>query len=135
MRGKQLFFRATTGCINCHRLEGQGKEFGPDLKGIGTKYSPSQILEQILEPSRSIHPDYLTYQIGTKDGDVVAGFLVKRTKEEVVLREGPDKIRRVPVARIEKMKPRPLSAMPVQLLRTRTAQEAADLLAYLKSLK
>ncbi|MCH2378800.1 MAG: PQQ-dependent sugar dehydrogenase, partial [Pedosphaera sp.] len=35
LRGKKVFFRATTLCSTCHRLEDQGREFGPDLSRIG----------------------------------------------------------------------------------------------------
>lgn len=35
-RGSAVFHRADTACGGCYRIKGQGREFGPDLDGIGT---------------------------------------------------------------------------------------------------
>src|SRR5262249_25286935 len=43
-------------CKSCRRLEGVGVELGPDLGKIGAKYPRPEMLQQILEPSRSVDP-------------------------------------------------------------------------------
>ena len=51
--GKAVFFQtAGIQCKNCHQIDKQGKEIGPDLSQIGKKYDRSQLLETILEPSK-----------------------------------------------------------------------------------
>ena len=98
-------------------------------------YSPEIILEQILEPSKAIHPDYLTHVIKTKDGTIVSGLMMKRSSKEWVVKESPEKTIRIPAADVEATKPGRLSAMPEQLLQSLTPQEAADLISYLSSLR
>ena len=51
-------------------------------------YSRAQILESILEPSKSIDPKYVTYLAETRDGQVHQGLLVEKTASTLVLRVG-----------------------------------------------
>src|SRR5207302_5613388 len=95
-RGKEMFFKSTAlQCINCHRIAGAGSTLGPDLSDIGKKYTKSQILESILEPSKSIDPKYIAYLVETTDGKVQTGLLVDKTDKEVVLRIVGDKELRI----------------------------------------
>src|SRR5262249_6280138 len=53
-RGRELFFKsAGPQCVNCHRIAGTGSTLGPDLTRIAQKYTRAQILESILEPSKT----------------------------------------------------------------------------------
>jgi putative heme-binding domain-containing protein len=135
-RGKELFFK-TTGvqCINCHRIAGSGSTLGPDLTLIGKKYTRAQILESILEPSKSIEPQYVAYLLETSDGQVYTGLLAARTDKEVVLRDVKDKEIRIPANKVATLVPQRTSLMPELLLRDCTAEQVADLLEYLGSLK
>jgi putative heme-binding domain-containing protein len=135
-RGKDLFLKSTTlQCTNCHRVGTTGSTLGPDLTQIGKKYTRAQILENILEPSKTIDPKYATYLVETNDGQVHTGLLGERTATEVVLRNTGDKEVRIPAAKVEKLVAQKVSLMPEQLLRDLTAEQAADLLEYLSSLK
>ena len=135
-RGKQVFFQTEgVSCKNCHRVEQDGKQIGPELTAIGKKLAPAQILESILEPSKLIDPKYVTYLAETDEGHVVTGLLVHKDDNEVVLRDAQDKISRIPADSIEQLVPQRESLMPDLLVRDMTAQQVADLLAYLSSLK
>jgi putative heme-binding domain-containing protein len=134
-RGRALFFREGVQCANCHRVQGEGRDFGPDLSQIGRKYSRAQLLEQILFPSKSIEPAYVSYQVETRDGESYSGLLVSRTSEEVVLKDTSLNQLHVPAAKIKALQPLQLSAMPEGLLQSLTAQDAADLIEFLSSLK
>ena len=135
-RGKDLFFKAGgLQCSNCHRIAGTGGALGPDLSQIGKKYTRAQILENILEPSKSIDPQYVTYLAETDDGKVYSGILAAKTEREVVLRQAGDKEVRLPAAKVESLAPTKTSLMPEQLLRDLTAEQAADLLEFLASQK
>ena len=60
-RGKRVFVdTAGVQCKNCHRIGTTGRDVGPDLDGIGKKYGPAQLLESILDPSKTIDPKYVT---------------------------------------------------------------------------
>jgi uncharacterized repeat protein (TIGR03806 family) len=121
-RGKRVFFEtAGVSCINCHR--------------ISKKLTRDQLLESILEPSKLIDPKYVTYLVETDDGRLLTGLLVQKDDNEVVLKDVQDKLHHIPAKKIEQLVPQRQSLMPDLLLRDMTAQQVADLLAYLSSLK
>lgn len=135
-RGKLVFFETSgVSCKNCHRIQKEGKEVGPELTTIGKKYSRAQLLESILEPSKLIDPKYVTYLAETDDGRLLTGLLVKKDDVEVVLKDAQDKEIRIPAKEIERLVPMRQSLMPDLLLRDMTAEQVADLLAFLSSLK
>jgi putative heme-binding domain-containing protein len=134
-RGGRLFASSAVQCSKCHRLGGTGPELlGADLSKIGAKYNRAQILESLLDPSKFVDPKYQAMIVRKKDGDVVSGIVVARNDQELVLRDVERELR-LPAASVEKVVPQAKSLMPDGLLQHLTAQEAADLLAYLESLK
>jgi putative heme-binding domain-containing protein len=135
-RGKDLFFKsAGLQCNNCHRINGTGSNVGPDLSQIGKKYTRGQILESILEPSKSIDPQWVAYLVETTDGKVQTGLLAAKNEREVVLKVAGDKEIHIPANKVETMAPQSKSLMPELLLRDLTADQAADLVEFLVSLK
>jgi putative heme-binding domain-containing protein len=135
-RGKELFFRtATVQCATCHRIAGTGSTLGPDLSQIGKKYTRAQLLESILEPSKTIEPQYVAYLVETTEGQVHTGLLAARTAQEVVLKDAKDKEIHIPAGKVAALVPQRNSLMPELLLRDLTAEQVADLLEYLGSLK
>ena len=117
------------------RLGDVGETVGPDLTKIGAKYDKARLLEQILEPSKTIDPHFTTYLLETKDGRVLTGLAVERTKDAVVLKDAQGKTFKVASAEIERLVPQSRSLMPELLLRDLTAQQVADLLEFLALLK
>jgi putative heme-binding domain-containing protein len=134
-RGRELFFKSASLCVNCHKVGGTGGAVGPDLSQIGKKYNRAQLLESILEPSKVIDPPYVAYLVETTDGKVLTGVVASKTPTEIVLRDAEAKEIRVPAAKVAKMEAQKKSLMPDQLLRDLTAEQAADLLEFLASLK
>jgi putative heme-binding domain-containing protein len=135
-RGKELFFKAAgLQCINCHRVGDNGSALGPDLTLIGKKYTRAQLLESILEPSKSIDPKYVAYLLETTDGQVHTGLLAEKSPTQVVLKTVGDKEVRIPANKVITLRPQKNSLMPEQLLRDLTAEQAADLLEFLVSLR
>ncbi|MEX0586407.1 MAG: c-type cytochrome, partial [Pirellulales bacterium] len=134
-RGRALFFSTGAQCKNCHRVGSEGSALGPDLTQIGKKYPKAQLLETILEPSKVIDAKYQAYQLLTAGGETHLGLLVERTEVAIVLRDAQDKLIRVPAADVAEFRPRAQSLMPDLMLKDLTAEQAADLLAYLESLK
>ena len=122
-------------CRNCHRVGGHGTEVGPDLDQIGKKYGRAEILENILDPSKRVEEKYLTYLLETKKGQVHTGILVSRDAARVVLKDATNKRIEVAAADVELLAPQQKSLMPELLLRDLTAEQVADLTAFLSSLK
>jgi uncharacterized repeat protein (TIGR03806 family) len=136
LRGKQVFFETSgVSCKNCHRIQKEGKEIGPELTTIGKKLTRVQLLESMLEPSKLIEPKYVTHLVETDDGRILTGLLLSKDDNEVVLKDAQDKVSRIPTKNIEQLVPQRQSLMPDLLLRDMTAQQVADLLSYLDSLK
>jgi putative heme-binding domain-containing protein len=135
-QGRELFFRNTAlACSQCHRVLGLGEAVGPDLSQIGTKYTREELLAQLIEPSRRIDPPYQTYRAETTDGRTFVGLLQTQSADEVVLRTAQNQDMTVRREQIEALELQSVSLMPDRLLSELTAQEAADLLAFLQSLR
>jgi putative heme-binding domain-containing protein len=135
-RGRQLFHESTVlQCRSCHRIAQQGTDVGPDLDAIGKKYDRAKLLESIVQPSLQIDPKYTLWLVETKRGEVHSGLLVERDATVVVLKDAQNKLHRIATDEVERMVAQTKSPMPDLLLRDFTSQQAADLLAYLSSLK
>ena len=134
-KGRAIFFRESLQCINCHRLDGKGRELGPDLSRIGEKYPLEQLLEHLTEPSRFIDPKFIAYEIETTDDESVSGFILKRTEQGVTLKTVNAETVEFTRSAIASIRPSTISTMPLGILQSLTAQETADLLAFLKTLK
>lgn len=129
-RGGTLF-AGMAQCGNCHLHAGGGRAFGPDLAGVGRKYDRSRLLDQILYPSRIIAPEHKLFTITTRDDRELNGFIVRRSADELVLKDQNLVEHRLKLTEIAQQQESHLSGMPEGLLAPLTAQEAADLLEYL----
>jgi putative heme-binding domain-containing protein len=134
-RGRRLFLESdTVACKNCHQVAGKGTPLGPDLTQLAKKYNRSQLLETILNPSQTIDPKFATYLVETRDGQVLSGLLAARDDQFVLLKDSQAKEIRIPTRDIEFIAPQQKSLMPELLVQDLTAQQVADLLAFLASL-
>ncbi|MCC7375814.1 MAG: PQQ-dependent sugar dehydrogenase [Verrucomicrobiales bacterium] len=129
-RGQELFSGAAQ-CSNCHLRDGRGRPLGPDLTDIAKKYTGQQLLEQILRPSQQIAPEFRVTTVVLANGDDLSGFIVRHNAERLVLKDSLLVEHDLPMADIKESRESKLSAMPEGLLAPLTAQEAADLIAYL----
>ena len=79
--GKQLF----AACAVCHVFEGQGTSIGPVLEGIGV-HGVETLLTHIVDPNREVEPSYHTWNVTTRDGRTVSGFISRETAGSLFLR-------------------------------------------------
>ncbi|WP_435022564.1 PQQ-dependent sugar dehydrogenase (plasmid) [Tundrisphaera sp. TA3] len=133
-RGERQFWSQEARCSACHRVGDRGTPVGPDLTAIGTLRSREDLLESLLEPSRRIDPKYATYAVATADGRSLAGLMVERDARRLVLRDAQGREIALAAGDVEEVRPSRSSLMPDGQLAGLTAEEAADLLAYLASL-
>jgi putative heme-binding domain-containing protein len=131
-RGQKLFSGDQARCAQCHTLRGQGGKAGPDLTEIGKK-GRAEIYRSIAAPSASIEPDFTSFTVATKDGQVVVGL---------VRAEGPGAIRVTDTnarstvirrAQLEQIRPSGTSIMPVGLAAMLGDAAVRDLIAFLTS--
>ena len=104
---------------------------GPDLFDIRNQ-SKETLLLHIVIPEQEIAPNFVSYECELTDGGSVSGLLVAESGASVTLRmaQGIEEV--VPRARIARLTASRLSLMPLELEMGMTAQEMADLLAYLR---
>lgn len=133
--GQQVFYRQAPGCFNCHRINGQGGEVGPDLSEIGTKFGKDGLLEAILDPSAGISPGFEAYTIELKSGDEAYGLLVSDTADELAIKDPKGIVTHIKKSDITSRRQLKTSLMPTGLQESMNPQEVADLLDYLASLK
>ena len=80
-------------------------------------------------------PEYRTWLAVTEDGRCVTGLLVAQDQKTISIVDATGKRTDLATATIDELAAVPTSLMPEQLLRDLTAQQGADLLAYLESLR
>jgi putative heme-binding domain-containing protein len=135
-RGKTLFLTSTTlNCKTCHKVGTEGGQVGPELTQIGGKRRREDLIDGLINPSAVVDPKFAQYIVQTTDGRVVTGVLADRNAKRVQLRDAKGELHEVPTGQIEEMKPQRTSIMPEGLMKDLTLQEAADLLAFLESLR
>jgi putative heme-binding domain-containing protein len=135
-KGKEVFFKLTgLQCATCHKAGGQGGQIGPDLSDVGKRLSKRQILESILDPSKDIDPKFAAYQVTLNNDRQLSGLIVAKDDKQLTVRNAEGKDATVPLNDVVSQIPSKKSLMPDYLLRDLTAEQAADLLAYLESLK
>ena len=136
LRGEAIFRQNSAAqCMTCHKVKGKGGDVGPALNTIGAKYDRVQLLETILQPSKAISPDYVSYNVETRDGRMLGGLLVKKTDDAVMLKDAQGRIIKIPADNVQSIVAQSISIMPELVLRDVSAQDAADLLAYLTKLR
>jgi putative membrane-bound dehydrogenase-like protein len=133
-KGKELFY-GKANCAQCHKAgEAKGGVVGPELAQAGRKYSREVILDSILNPSASIALGYEGTVIRTQDGKILTGIVVAEG-DPVILRDPKGEQISVASGDIEARKKSDLSIMPELKGLGLTAQDIADVAAFVESLK
>jgi putative heme-binding domain-containing protein len=133
-RGRSLF--GGVGCFACHRFANEGGAVGPDLTAAGGRLGPRDLLESIIEPSKTLSDLYAPVVIQLNDGDSLTGQIVYLGTETVrvstdMLDPGETTtINRKDIKSIETSK---ISPMPTGLLNSLVQDEILDLMAYVLS--
>ena len=132
--GRKMFGAAA--CFACHRFGNEGGMTGPDLTGAGGRYSPHDLLDQIINPSKEINEQFAPIVVTKNNGDTVTGVVVNLNGDTVQLNtDGSDPNQRVAVDRkeVKSIEPSPISPMPPMLMAMLKKDEILDLLAYVLS--
>jgi putative heme-binding domain-containing protein len=133
-RGRKVFGEAA--CFACHRFDGEGGALGPDLTSAAGKFSPSDLLESIMEPSKVVSDQYAPSVFTLENGDTVTGRIINLGSDNITVNvnmfdpNGNVGIDRKQVISIE---PSKISMMPEGLLNMLEKNEIMDLMAYVLS--
>jgi putative heme-binding domain-containing protein len=123
-------------CFACHRYGNAGGMNGPDLTGAGGRYSPHDLLDQIINPSKEINEQFAPVVVTKTDGTTVTGVIVNLNGDTVQINtdlSDPDQrvgFDRKQVTSIEVSK---ISPMPPMLLSMLSKEEVLDLVAFILS--
>lgn len=124
---------AAVGCAACHRVDGFGGAVGPDLTAAGRRFSARDVVEAIVHPSRTVSDLYTPTIVVLRDGDVVVGQVSNLVGERIDMitdMTRPGRVTSLKRGDIVEMRRSTTSPMPDGLLAPLTADETADLVAY-----
>jgi putative heme-binding domain-containing protein len=125
-RGETLFKQH---CAACH----QGTSaVGPDLAGVGKRFSHDDLLTATLQPSKDVPARYRSSVVVTHAGQVHVGLVIYEAVDGVILQTGTSTTLRVAGDQIASRRETDQSLMPAGLLDSLKDEQIADLLAYLK---
>lgn len=132
--GRAMF--AAASCFACHRFAGEGGAVGPDLTGVGGRFSPRDLLESTIEPSKVISDQYQSVIFTMTDGSQVVGRIMNLNGDKIMVNTNmldPGQSVNVDRTQVANQIVSPVSLMPPGLLNTLTEQDVLDLMAYLLS--
>ncbi|HYF35008.1 MAG TPA: LamG-like jellyroll fold domain-containing protein, partial [Prosthecobacter sp.] len=121
-------------CMSCHQIGGTGGQIGPNLSSAGSM-GLEAVLRNILTPNAAMEPGYRTFRAELTNGDLIDAFFVSEDKDAIIVRQPGLPDRRLTRKDIRTTKFIRRSLMPEGLLDALPDQAAADLLAYLMTLK
>ena len=131
-RGRTQFTDAK--CATCHQVNGVGSHTGPDLSEIGRSRAAGALQQTLVDPSSRMMPINRPVRIVTKDGKTFTGRRLNEDTFTVQLIDDQERLLSLTKADLREYTILKTSSMPSYKDKL-SAQEMADLLAYLVSLK
>ena len=120
-------------CQACHKFDGKGIDFGPDLTTYAKQQSLETLVLNISQPSNNISHGFEGTRVVLDDGMVITGMVLS-SGDPLMIKSMGGLVQSVPRSRIkeEKHLERSLMFTPAQM--GLTEQGVADIAAYLRSL-
>ncbi len=132
-RGEALF-SGKGGCAACHRVNGKGPYAATDLSEIGLTRKPASLQRALLDPTGSIIPGNRSVRATTRDGRTIRGRRLNEDAYTIQLIDEQARLVSLMKTDLRSLDLIPTSSMP-SYETTLTADERADVIAYLLSLK
>jgi len=130
----QALFEGKGRCGSCHAVDGNGPRVAPDLGDIGATRSPSAIQRSVVDPTSAMLPINRPVRIVTRDGRTFRGRRLNEDTYTVQLIDDQERLVSLAKADLREYEVGTSSPMP-SFAKTFNADELADLVAYLVSLK
>jgi putative heme-binding domain-containing protein len=131
-RGRMIF-EGKGECTDCHRVNGSGSRYGPDLSRIGLARRAAELEQSLVAPAAEIQPTNRFYSVTTADGEKIEGRLLNHDTFTVQLLDADEQLRSLMKAelRAQAFIDTPMPSYRDEL----AAQEIADVVSYLVSLR
>lgn len=131
--GKKVFSNST--CAQCHVVNDEGVNYGPNLSKIGDKLSKRGLYLAILDPSAGISPTYVQQYFELEDGRDVIGYVLSETDNSIDVKSAGGIINNINKEDISSRMELDYSIMPNNLQQQMSVNEFVDLVEYMASLK
>jgi cytochrome c2 len=154
----QALFEGKGECTSCHRVKNKGSRFGPDLTDIGSRagnvisrgtaspFAPAapdigpagraraELTRSLLDPGAEILPENRTVRLVTGSGETITAHVLNQDTFSLQVIDTSERVRSIPKAELREFAFIKTSPMPSYRDKL-SAQERADVIAYLMSLK
>ncbi len=121
-------------CLDCHRIEETGSRLGPDLSEIGKLRSPDLLQRAIVAPDADVLPEHRHVRLVTRDGTVVVGRLLNQDAFSIQMIDVREQLTSYLKSNLREHTILEKGLMPSYEGKL-TAQQLADIVSYLGSLK
>ena len=132
-RGKTLF-DGKGQCLTCHSVAGAGSRAAPALTEIGSSRRAVELQRSIVEPGAEIRSDSRPIRVVMRDGATITGRLLNQDSYTIQLLDSSARLRLIEKSAVREFTIPKESPMPSYRDKL-DAQELADLVTYLTSLK
>ncbi len=119
-------------CVMCHQINGNGPDYGPDLKGFGSRQPVEVIAKAMIDPSADISHGFDGTTIRLKDGKTIQGRVIA-DGNPVVIRSTGGFTQKVPKNQIAERKNLDQSLMLSADQLGMTALDVADVIEWMKT--
>src|SRR5262249_30689986 len=115
----------------CHRIGDQGERIGPELTGIGGRFSKNHIVESILQPSPTLTPRFPTVTPRLLPRQILTRLQNSETETSPTPADPQGQKHELAKSEIEIQQPQAKSTMPDNVAQQLTPAEFLDLIAFL----
>ena len=119
-------------CLTCHRIGGQGVDFGPNLTTFGQQQPREVLFKSIVAPSADISHGYDGSRVETTDGIVIDG-IVQSKRNPMIVKSMGGVTQQIWRRRLKSETKLEKSLMFTAETMGLTAESIADIVAYLQS--
>ena len=133
-QGRIAFRQSRNTCVSCHRVEGFGKDVGPDLSEIGKKLGKDALYEAILDPSAGISVGYEGWEITLESGEEFSGILLSEQDGQITMRNLLGESVVIPQEDVFEKRRMNVSIMPSGLEQVINQTDLVNLVEYLSQL-
>ncbi len=117
-------------CASCHRWGSDGIRLGPDLVTVKSA-GRDRLLSSILDPHAEVAPQFVAFEVETREGDQHVAVIDRETPSAVTLRMGGGQEIALPRPQVRSMTSSGRSLMPEGLADGLSVQAMADLLEFI----